>query len=184
MKLWRDRSTVVQFSVLIWLAVVWVGLWGDVTVANVLAGLAVGALIMRLLPLPRVPIGGRVHPLSLAALLAVTVYYALEASLQVAWLAVRPAAPPTAGVLRVRLAIKSDLVLVLCCDVLNMIPGTMVLEIDKLRRDVYVHVLDVGSDKAVAEFYRSTRQLEQLFVMAFERESEWRRTELGPEVAQ
>jgi len=172
-----SRAWVLQLLVLVWLATVWVGLWGDVTFANVAAGLVVAALVMWLLPLPRVPVGGRVHPVSLVALLAVIAYYAVESSIRVGWLAIRPAPPPVTGVLRVQLAVKSDLVLVLCSDVLDLIPGTMVLEIDKMERTVYVHVLDVGSEQAVDAFYASTRRLERMFIRAFERESEWRTAE-------
>lgn len=175
-----SRSRVVQLFVLIWLATVYVWLWGDVSAANIVAGLAIGLLIMLALPLPRVHVHGRAHPISILALIVLIAYYALESSVQVAWLAVRPGSPPATGVLRVRLTIQSDLVLVLCCDVLNLIPGTMVLEIDKETRVVYVHVLDVGSDEAVNNFYRSTRRLERLFIASFEREADWQRSEDAP----
>ncbi|MFH5208363.1 Na+/H+ antiporter subunit E [Antrihabitans sp. NCIMB 15449] len=162
------RTVGVQTSVIVWLAIVYVWLWGDISIGNMLAGLLIGVLITVLLPLPRVGVAGTAQPLRILQLLAVIAYYALESSVQVAWLALRPGPAPITGVLRVRLTIKSDLVLVLCCDALNLIPGTMVLEIDKDRRSVYVHVLDVGSDDAVTKFYRSTRRLERLFIMAFE----------------
>ena len=45
-----------------------------------------------------------------------------------------PGRRPVTAVLRAHLAIKSDLVLALAVDVLNLIPGTMVLEIDQTRR--------------------------------------------------
>ncbi|MGK8511523.1 Na+/H+ antiporter subunit E [Nocardia asiatica] len=169
---WR-RDTVVRVGILIWLTVVWLALWGDLSLANVLGGLLVGALIMVALPLPRVPVTGRLNPLPLVELLVVSAYYALESSLQVAWFAIRPAATPVSGVLRVYSATRSDLVLVLWTDLLNLIPGTMVLEIDRGRYVVYVHVLDVGSDAAVAAFYRTTRRLERLLIEAFERPTGW-----------
>lgn len=50
----------------------------------------------------------------------------------------------------------------------------MVLEIDQVRRIVYVHVLDMGSQKAVGQFYRTVAQLERLFIEAFERDSDWK----------
>ena len=75
--------------------------------------------------------------------------------------------------LRARLAIKSDLVLALAVDMFNLIPGTMVLEIDQARRLLYVHVLDVGTDKAVDQFYRQVEQIERLLVAAFERDADW-----------
>ncbi|WP_227997358.1 Na+/H+ antiporter subunit E [Nocardia australiensis] len=171
-----SRDSVVRVGVLGWLAAVYLALWGDLSIANLLAGLAVGAMIMWSLPLPRVPIEGWLHPISLIELIVVSVYYALESSLQVAWFAIRPAPPPVSGVLRVRLDIKSDLVLAFCADVLNLIPGTMVLEIDALRRNVYVHVLDVGSEAAVDKFYRTTRRLERLLIASFERPTDWHPT--------
>jgi len=59
-------------------------------------------------------------------------------------LALRPGRPPLSAVLRTRLALKSDLVLALGVNIMNLTPGTIVLEIDQARRLVYVHVLDVG----------------------------------------
>ncbi|PXX65176.1 multisubunit sodium/proton antiporter MrpE subunit [Nocardia tenerifensis] len=178
---WPSREVVVRIGVLGWLTVVWIALWGDLSVANLLAGLAVGALIMVALPLPRVPVSGRLHVLPLIQTVFVATYYALESSLQVAWFAIRPAPPPVSGVLRVYLSTRSDMVLVLCTDLLNLIPGTIVLEIDRRRCVVYVHVLDVSSDAAVDKFYRTTRRLERLLISSFERHGEWRSAE-QPEV--
>lgn len=83
-----SRETVVRIGVLLWLALVYTALWGDLSVANTLAGLAIGAVIMLAMPLPRVPVSGRLHPLSLLELIVVASYYALESSLQIAWFAV------------------------------------------------------------------------------------------------
>jgi multicomponent Na+:H+ antiporter subunit E len=131
-----------------------------------------------------VPVSGRLNPFPLVALIVSSAYYALESSLQVAWFAIRPAPMPVSGVLRVYARTRSDLVLVLWTDVLNLIPGTMVLEIDRRRWVVYVHVLDVGSDAAVDEFHRITRRLERLLIDAFERPTGWPRSRTAalPEV--
>lgn len=169
-----DRHLLLRLWKLAFLTAVWVLLWGNVSYANVLGGIVVGIGIMVLLPLPKVPVEGRVHLVSIVRLVLAFLYYALESSLSVAWLAVRPRKPPVTGVLRCRLAIKSDLVLTLCVDTLNLIPGTMVLEIDQTRRLVYVHVLDMGTQKAVDSFYHTVRKLEGLFIAAFERDSDWK----------
>ncbi|MFD3743945.1 Na+/H+ antiporter subunit E [Nocardia sp. NPDC058633] len=176
------RDNVLRLCVLIWLTAVWVALWGGLSFANALAGVVVALIVTLALPLPSVPVAGRFHPLSFLALIAVGTYYTLESSLQVAWFAIRPSGPPVSGVLRVHLSIQSDLVLVICADLLNLIPGTMVLEIDRARCVVYVHVLDVGSDEAVVKFYRTTRRLEHLLIDAFERPSERRRLDPPTEV--
>ncbi|NKY52625.1 Na+/H+ antiporter subunit E [Nocardia vermiculata] len=162
------RARLVRIGVLIWLAIVYTALWGNISIANLLAGLVIGALIMALLPLPRVPVRGGLHLLPLLELILVSAYYAIESSLQIAWFSVRRSGAPISGVLRVRLAIESDLVLVLCADVLNLIPGTMVLELDRASGEAWVHVLDVGSEEAVEQFYYITRRIEGLLIRSFE----------------
>jgi len=167
------RRIVLRGWVLIWLMLVWILLWGTFSAANILSGLAVALVITVLLPLPVVPIEGRVHPLSLLRLVATVGYYLVLSSVQVAWLAVKPGPPPLSAVLRAHVAVKSDLVLALAVNIFNLIPGSIVLEIDQSRRMLYMHVLDVGSDRGVNRFYRQVTQVERLLVSAFERESDW-----------
>jgi multicomponent Na+:H+ antiporter subunit E len=167
------RGNLLRVWVLCWLMLVWVLLWGKATPANIVGGFAVAAVITWLLPLPVVPVVGRVHPLSLLKLIVVVGYQLVLSSLQVAWLAVKPGPAPLTAVLRARLSIKSDLVLALAANILTIIPGSMVLEIDQERRLIYVHVIDAGNEKAVARFYRQVDQIERLLVATFERDADW-----------
>jgi multicomponent Na+:H+ antiporter subunit E len=168
------RTWTLRIWMLVWLTLVWLLLWGTVSVANVLSGLVVALGITLLLPLPSVPVQGRLHPLSLLWLALHVAWWLAQSSVQVAWLAIRPGRPPLSAVLRGHLALKSDLMLALAVNIMNLTPGTIVLEIDQSRRLVYVHVLDVGSERSVERFYRQITQLERLTIAAFERDSEWR----------
>jgi multicomponent Na+:H+ antiporter subunit E len=162
------RRIALRALVLCWLTLVWVLLWGHITVANVVAGLAVAVGITVLLPLPKVPVQGRLYPLSLLRLVVQVAYYLVQSSIQMAWLAVRPGPPPLTAVLRARLNLQSELILALAVNVINLIPGSIVLEIDPDRRMIYVHVLDVGSDRSVARFYRQIAEVERLMIASFE----------------
>lgn len=168
------RSHLLRVWVLCWLMLVWVLLWGSASAANILGGLTIATLVTVLLPLPVVPVEGRLHPLSLMRLIVVVAYQLVQSSVQVAWLAIKPGPPPLSAVLRAQLSIKSDLVLALAVNIFTIIPGSMVLEIDQARRLIYVHVIDVGNDKAVARFYRQVAQIERLLVDTFERDADWR----------
>jgi multicomponent Na+:H+ antiporter subunit E len=168
------RQIALRAWILIWLTLVWILLWGKVSAANVVSGLAVALLITVLLPLPAVPVEGRLHPISLLRLVALVAYELVSSSVQVAWLAIRPGPPPLTAVLRASLAIKSDLVLALAVNIITLTPGSVVLEIDQVRRLIYVHVIDVGSDRAVNRFYRQVSRIERLLIATFERESDWR----------
>jgi multicomponent Na+:H+ antiporter subunit E len=167
------RAVALRVWVLCWLILVWMLLWGTVSVANVVSGLAIALMITLLLPLPAVAVEGRVHPLSLLLLIVVVAYELVVSSLQVVWLAIRPGSPPRSAVLRAHLDIKSDLVLALAVNILTLTPGSIVLEIDQVRRMIYVHVIDVGSEKAVDRFYRQVSRIERLLVRTFERPTEW-----------
>ena len=168
------RRIALRAWVLCWLILVWILLWGTVSAANILSGLAIALLITVLLPLPAVPIEGKLHPLSLLRLIVTVFYYLALSSVQVAWLAVKPGPPPLSAVLRAHVAVKSDLVLALAVNIFNLIPGSIVLEIDQTRRMLYMHVIDVGSDRALNGFYRQVAVVERLLVSAFEREADWR----------
>ncbi len=167
------RRHVLRLWVLCWLMLVWVLLWGKASPANIIGGFAVALVVTVLLPLPPVPVEGKVHPLSLLRLILVVAYELVLSSLQVAWLAIKPGPPPRSAVLRAGLAIKSDLVLALAVNIITLIPGSMVLEVDQERRLIYVHVIDVGSETTVARFYRQVAQMERLLVAAFERDADW-----------
>lgn len=168
------RGQLLRVSVLAWLVAVWLLLWGTVSVANVLSGVAVALMITLLLPLPAVPVQGRLHPLSAAWLALNVAWWLVKSSTQVAWLAVRPGPPPLSAVLQARLELKSELVLALGINILNLTPGTLVLEIDQGRRLVYVHVLDVGSPRGAERFHKQIASLQRLLIAAFERDDEWR----------
>ncbi|AMO63387.1 multisubunit Na+/H+ antiporter, MnhE subunit [Mycolicibacterium phlei] len=168
------RSTLLRIWVLCWLILVWCLLWGEFTPANVVSGLAVALLITLLLPLPAVPVEGRVHPLSLVWLVLSVAYRLALSSVQVALLAIKPGPPPLSAVLRAHLAVKSDFVLALAVTIFNLIPGSIVVEIDQTRRMLYMHVIDVGSERTVRQFYKQVAVVERLLVRAFERDEDWR----------
>jgi multicomponent Na+:H+ antiporter subunit E len=168
------RRIALRIWVLCWLVLVWILLWGTFSAANVLSGLLVALVITLLLPLPAVPVEGRVHLLSLLRLIVSVGYDLVLSSVQVAWLAVKPGPPPLSAVLRAHLAVKSDLVLALAVSIFNLVPGSIVLEIDQSRRMLYMHVIDVGNERSLARFYRQVSKVERLLVAAFERETDWR----------
>ncbi|GED96665.1 Na+/H+ antiporter subunit E [Gordonia crocea] len=167
------REVGVRLWTVAWLTSVWVLLWGTVSWANILGGLLAAVLVLTLLPLPRVPVEGRLHPVSIIVLAFRLVREFLISSVQVGWVAIRPSRPPLGAVVRRRVAIKSDMVLTLAINYINLVPGTIVVEIDHRRRMLYIHVFDLSSPKKVAHFDKQIAYIERAFIHAFERDSEW-----------
>ena len=168
------RALGARLSLLAWLTLVWLLLWGFQDPGTVLAGLAVAIGVTVLLPLPRVPVEGRLHPLSTIRLGVTLAWYMVRSSLEVAWLSVRPAPAPHAEVMRAPLRLRSDFLLVLAVNSLNLMPGGIVVRIDPVHREVHVHVLDAGSPRARDSFHRQVATIERLFIRAFERPEDWR----------
>lgn len=152
--------------ILLWLTVVWVGLWGSPTAANVLGGLTVAAVLLALLPLPEAPAEGRVR---WPALLRYVAFFALElvrASLIVVWQVLRPGGELRQAVIAVDAMGASDRLLTVVANSISLTPGTLTLEVDRERSILYVHVLDVSGPEGVERARRSIERLQRLAILA------------------
>lgn len=156
-----------RLGLLLWLTAVWVGLWGQLTWANVLGGLAVAVVLLVALPLTDVPDTQRVRPL---ALLRFGGYFAKDlvvASLQVALLVLRPRRRLRQAVVAVPVRGASDQLLTLLANAISLTPGTLTLEVDRPRSTLYVHVIDVGPGAQGVERVRADiLALERLAILA------------------
>lgn len=133
----------------LWLTVVWVLLWGDLTVANVLCGVIVALAVTWLLPLPRVPFAGRLSPIGIVLLFARLAVDIVVASIHVSALALRLRQVPRGAVLRVELRSRSDLYLTLTADLCSVVPGSIIVEAHRATSTLYVHALDVAKEGAL-----------------------------------
>ncbi|MFJ8577656.1 Na+/H+ antiporter subunit E [Micromonospora sp. NPDC093277] len=134
----RDRAVTLGWLVLIWLL-----LWGEITWANLLGGLVVGAAVLIFFPLPPVTFGGRLRAGALLILAVTFVGELVTASVHVAAIAVRPGYQPRGAIIAVPLRIGTDLNLALTAELVSLVPGTLILDVDRDRGVLYVHVLDV-----------------------------------------
>lgn len=139
----RRRALRIKLAATVWLTAVWVLLWGDLSIANVLGGLAVALLATWSLPMPAIDYRGRIHLLGLAYLVHRFVVDLVVASVQVAVVALTPARVPHGAVLAVHLRSHSDLYLTLTAELCSLVPGSIVVEAHRVTGMLYVHVLDV-----------------------------------------
>ena len=155
-----------QPSALVWLTLVWVALWGDVSWANVLGGLAVAVLVTLVFPLPPVRMRIRVRPLWLLWRGVRFVGDVVVASLQVAWLTVTLRRDPRNAIIAVPLRTDSELVLTLVGEMTSLVPGSVVVEVRRTTRTLYLHVLDVRDEAGIERMRRRTLDLERRVVLA------------------
>lgn len=154
----------------IWIIIMWCLLMGEVTWANIAGGLLVGLIVVLALPLPAMPIAGmRVSWLGLARYLVIWIGELMVASFKVAWLALRPAAPPKTAILQVPMRVSNDLVLTLATAFYNLQPGGSVSDIDIANRMWTIHVLDAETDEDIAREIENVATLERRMITIFEK---------------
>ena len=131
-------------ALVVWLTLVWVGLWGSVTAANVLGGVAVSlVLVLSLRPSP----AGAPAVVSPVALLRFVLRFFADlvvSSLQVVRLALRPRLELRQGIVSVQEPGASDTLLTVLADAISLTPGTLTVDVEPATGTLYVHVLDVG----------------------------------------
>lgn len=167
----RQRSRI-QWGAIVLLALVWILLWGDVSWANLVGGLAVGLLVTLLLPLPPIDFHGRVRPLALVYLFAKFLWDLFVASIHVAGLALNFRRRPQGAVVGVQLRNHSDLYLTITAELSTLTPGSLVVEAHRLTGMLYLHVLDIESSGGAQKVREDTWALEERVLRAFASDAE------------
>lgn len=160
-------SEILQPLAVGWLVVLWVLLWGRVTPGLVVSGLVVALLAVALFPLPPLAIEGRVRPIAALRFATRFAYDVVRASIEVASLAFRRDQEAPTAVIGVPLLTRSDLMLTLVAEVLSLVPGSLVVEVDRHDAIVYVHLIGVRDLQAVERERLRVRQQEARMIRAF-----------------
>jgi multicomponent Na+:H+ antiporter subunit E len=173
----RRARTARRVTGLAWLVLVWVLLWGTWTVGTALAGVIVAVAVTGLLPLAKVELARQLRPMGLLVLLLLFARDLVVASVQVAWLALRPGPAPRSAVIGTRLRTSSDLVLTMVTELVTLVPGSVVIEVSQSAHSLYAHVLDITSPEEAAAFRTRVHAVEARVVRAIGTDDDLR--ELG-----
>ncbi|MGC5033464.1 Na+/H+ antiporter subunit E [Micromonospora sp. DT229] len=171
----RNRITAVIF-----LVVVWVLLWGTPSWATVISGLVVAAVLLAVFPLPPVTFAGRIHPLGVLRFLVRFFSDLVVASVQIAWMAMRPGHVPRSAIIAVQLRVNTDLNLTLTAEALSLVPGSLILEADRASGTLFIHVINLDSLAEVEKFRRGVLELEGRIIAAIGSPEEQRRIRENP----
>lgn len=148
-----------------WLVLVWTALWGDLSLANLLSGVAVAALLLTLFPHAGPGPAGRMRPLHALRFFLYFQYKLLEANLIVAWEVITPNNEGiNEGIVAVPVTGASDAVITILANAISLTPGTLTLEVSRDPAILYVHVLHLRDIEAVR---RDVYKLETLALRAF-----------------
>ncbi len=142
----------------LWLTVVWTGLWGSVTAANVLGGLVLAVVLVRLLPLALPTSSGQVRPAALLRFAGRFVVDLVVSTWQVAVLVLRPRLVLRQGIVAVQVPGASDALLTVLGNAISLTPGTLTVDVDRGSSTLFVHAIDVPAGADGVEQVRRSLQ--------------------------
>ncbi len=149
------------------MAVVWVILWGSITPMIVVGGILCAYLITVVFPLPPIHWGGRFRPLWFISLAAHLLKDLVVSSVRILQLAFERKVNLNAGIIRVDLASDHDLYQVQVAQVISLVPGTVVVEVVRHPRRLYLHAIDLVGDDPVARIQAMVHRVESRVVHTF-----------------
>lgn len=149
-----------ELPLLVWLVIVWGALWRDFSPGNLLFGALIAIVITRLFYLPPVELSGRFSILRAIPFAFVFLGKVVVASFQVMYVAVVRGPNVTNAVVEVPLRSHSDLLLTATGHVISLIPGSLVVEVDRGTPALYIHGLNIRDSADADKLRRGVRDTE------------------------
>jgi len=167
-----ERLAGIRNQLPLWLGLVllWMLLWGSFSWLNLVTGALLASLISVVFYLPAVQLSGRVNLVRTVLFLIRLLGDIVRASVQVAWLALSPVRRPAGArtaILAVPLRTRSDLILTWTAVATSIVPGSIVIDTDRVSSTLYLHVLNVRTPAEIERFRATVLATERRIVRAF-----------------
>lgn len=160
------RSVWRQLPLLIALVALWLFLWDHIDVLTIVTGIVLAIAVTRVLYLPPVLLSGRFNPWRALLLGLRMMFDVVVASMQVALLAVNPRWRPMNSIIAVQLLTRSDFVTTLTAEAITVVPGTVVVDIDRERGLLYLHAIGTRTEADLERTHRGVLGTEERIVLA------------------
>jgi multicomponent Na+:H+ antiporter subunit E len=149
-----------ELPLLVWLVIVWGALWQDFSPGNLLFGALLAVAVARLFYLPPVELSGRFNVLYAVPFALVFLAKVVVASAQVLYLSVARGPKVKNAVVAVTLRSHQDLMVTATGHVISLIPGSLVVEVDRSTSTLYLHGLNISSAADVENLRNEVRSIE------------------------
>lgn len=159
--------------------ITWCLLWGEFSSGNLVNGLLLGLAITYVFPMPKFGAEFRVRPVGFVVLVAAFVRDMIVSTAQVAWTTLQFGHQPRSSLVEVRLVGRSDLFLTFTCDLLTLVPGSLVVETDREGGVLYMHFFDAHTPEQIEDARQAALAQERRVLRAFSSEAELRDLGLG-----
>jgi multicomponent Na+:H+ antiporter subunit E len=144
-----------------WLVVLWCMLWADVSVANVVSGSAIAAVVALLASRISSPTGADrvvISPVGLVVFVVHVLWTLVKSNLFLAWEIVTPTNTIATGTVDVPLRSTSSVIAMAVCNVITLTPGTVTVGITDDSSVLTIGVLHLSDPAAVRDDVRRTER--------------------------
>lgn len=153
-----------RLPLLVVLVALWMLLWGDISLLSALSGIVVALIVTSVFYLPPVELSGRFNPFRLVVFLVRFAADVVAGSVLVAVRTVLPRPIRHNAILGVPLRTTSDFVMTMTATTMSLIPGTLVIEIDRDRAVLFLHVIVVHDEQGIEQVHRTVLATEARIV--------------------
>ncbi|ASD23044.1 Na+/H+ antiporter subunit E [Cryobacterium sp. LW097] len=163
----RLAAALNQLPLFLGLVLLWALLWGKFSWLNLLTGVIFAAVVSIVFYLPAVQLSGRINLWRSAWLFGKLLFDIVRASVDVSWLALGPTYTPSNAIVAVHLRTRSDLILTWTAVATSIVPGSIVVDIERLDSTLYLHVINMHDVAATQKFRARVLATERRIVLAF-----------------
>lgn len=160
------RDILLQLPFMLWLVLLWMLLWHQFTPLALVTGILVAIFVTRVFRLPTVELVGRVNVwyalVFVVLFLGAVVMGAISVAIQVFDFRRQPGA----AIVEIPLRYADDIVTTHVAVTASLIPGSLVVESDRDRRILYLHVIGLRTRADVDEFRGEVLRWERRIVRA------------------
>lgn len=151
----------------VWFVLLWIGLWADLSVANLVSGLAVAIVVILLAERIAAPARqgrARISPIGLLVFVFHVLWSLIKSNLFLAWEIVTPTNTIATGIVEVPLRAPSPAIAMAVSNVVTLTPGTVTLGVADDSSSLTIGVLHLSDPDAVR---RGVQHTERLAIRAF-----------------
>lgn len=160
------RDLLLQLPFLLWLVVLWMLLWHQFTPLALVSGLIVAIFVTRVFRLPTVELVGRVNLWYVLVFVVLFLGAVVAGAISVAVQVFDFRRQPGAAIIEIPLRYADDIVMTHVAVTASLIPGSLVVESDRDRRILYLHVIGVRNRADVDAFRDGVLRWEKRIVRA------------------
>ena len=153
-----------ELPLIIWLVLLWGALWQDFSLGNLVFGAIIAFVVTNIFYLPPVDLSGRFNIFYAAGFGVRFLWKLVIASVHVLWLATVQGPRIKNAVVAVKLRSHSDLLVTATGHALSLIPGSLVVEVDRSTSTLYLHCLGVDSQQAAEKVRDDVRATESWLI--------------------